>query len=299
MKECENISYEQLKSNNQNLSFSYLEEQLKEAINLSTFNLDTLKTLELYDDKTGYNNAANILSNNNSFPGIDIAVFGDSINIIKKRLTLNNISILEAYNKAIDIYKDYYQYEEIKGLYRETIQTIPEEAFREALANGIIHRSWDINSHIRVAMYNDKIEIYSPGGLPKGCDKNDYLKGFVSIRRNPILSNIFYRLKIVELFGTGIARINNCYKDSIQKPIFNISENTIVITLPICSSTAAIGKDENIIYQAIKQNGKLSSGSLLEYVPFGKSKLKELLKKMVNSGVIKTCGNGRGTKYYI
>lgn len=82
--EGKKMSYEELCSPLQQLSFSYLETRLKEHIHIEKFNVDTLKTLNLYDEKKGYNNAANILSDNNTFPGIDIAKFGDSINIIKK-----------------------------------------------------------------------------------------------------------------------------------------------------------------------------------------------------------------------
>ena len=82
------------------MDFHYLENKLKEHIDIKIFNQDTLKTLNLYNVQIGYNNAANILSDNNSFPGIDIAKFGDSINIIKKRLLLENMMLL---SKRIEI----------------------------------------------------------------------------------------------------------------------------------------------------------------------------------------------------
>lgn len=237
------MNYEELSSKSQGLEFNYLAEKLKQHIQIESFNNDTLKTLNLFNEKNGYNNAANILSDNNTFPGIDIAIFGDTINIIKKRITLENISILKMYEKAIETYKDYYQYEEINGSYRNKVELIPEEAFREALANALIHRSWDLNARIRISMFNDKIEISSPGGLPNGITKDEYLKGMISSRRNPIISNVFYRLGIVEIFGTGILRINQTYENSIKKPIFNVSANTIQIILPIHDKNYAMEKD--------------------------------------------------------
>ena len=81
--------------------------------------------------------------------------FGDSINIIKKRLILENMSILEMYDIAVQTYKDYYQYEEIEGSYRKKVEFIPEEAFRESVTNALIHRSWDFNSKIRIYIWND------------------------------------------------------------------------------------------------------------------------------------------------
>ena len=178
--------YEDLPSNNQNLNFDYLESKLKDVIHI-----DTLKTLNLFNNNL-FNNAANILSNNNSFPGIDIAVFGKNINIIKKRFILENISILEMYDKAILAYTDYYQYEEIEGSYRKKIELISEEAFREAVANALIHRAWDLNSKIRISMFEDRIEISFPGGLVNGITRDEYLSGMISSLRNPIISNVFF-----------------------------------------------------------------------------------------------------------
>lgn len=65
-------------------------------------------------------------------------------------------------------------------------------------------------------MFDDRIEIYSPGGIPIGITEYEYLKGMILIQRNPIMSDVFYRLGIAEIFGTGILRINNTYEDSIK-----------------------------------------------------------------------------------
>ena len=296
--EGKKINYEDLPSNNQNLNFDYLEYKLKKVIHIDTFNTDTLKTLNLFNNNL-FNNAANLLSNNNSFPGIDIAVFGKNINIIKKRFILENMSILEIYDKSIQAYIDYYQYEEIDGSYRKKVELIPEEAFRESVANALIHRAWDLNSKIRISMFEDRIEISSTGGLVNGITRDEYLSGMISSLRNPIISNVFFRLGIVEIFGTGILRIINSYKQSIKKPIFNTSTNTIQIILPVFNSNSSLKEDENMIYQILKQNGSLSIGQIIPLVPYGRSKAKQIIKKMVKDNVIKISGKGRGTKYYI
>ena len=297
--ESKKMSYEELQSELQELKFECLATKLKEHIHIENFNNDILKTLNLISINNGYNNAANILSDCNTFPGIDIAKFGDNINIIKKRQILENMSLLKMYDIAIETYKDYYQYEEIDGSYRKKIELIPEEAFREALANALIHRLWDINAKVRISMFDDKIEISSPGGLPKGITEDEYLKGMLSVQRNPIISNVFYRLGIVEIFGTGILRINSTYDDSIKKPIFNISPNTIKIILPIKDSNYPIDKDQEIIYKILSKSTKMSISEIMPYVPFGKSKAKELLKRMENEGIVKVSGKGRATKYHL
>ena len=63
-------------------------------------------------------------------------------------------------------------------------------------------------------MYNDKIEISSPGGLPKGVSEEVYKNGGISIPRNPIIASIFFQLHLIERFGTGIRRINEAYREN-------------------------------------------------------------------------------------
>ena len=194
-----NIDYEELPAENQKLTFVFLEKKAKEEIGIETLSRDVLKTLNLYSDTQGYNRAAELLADKNEYPGIDIARFGDDINTILKRKTIQHQSVLHELEKAISIFRDYYQYEEIKGIYRQNIELIPETAFREAVANGLMHRTWDVNAQIRVLMFDDRVEITWPGGLPAGLPEEEYLKGNVSVLRNPILGNIFYRLHLVEI----------------------------------------------------------------------------------------------------
>ena len=223
-----NISFEELPCKDQELSFKILQCKLKENIYIETFNQDTLKTLNLYDNINGYNNAAGLLADKNHFSGIDIVKFGENISIIQKRVTFEHISVLEIYEKALAVFRDYYQYEVIQGADRKMVEKIPEAAFREAIANALIHRVWDINSHIRVSMFDDRIEVVSPGGLPAGITAEEYLSGKLSILRNRNLANVFYRLGLVEIFGTGITRIKQLYAESLIKPEFEVSENADV-----------------------------------------------------------------------
>ncbi len=64
------------------------------------------------------------------------------------RETVSRVSVPEQYDKAVSCFERYYQYEEISGTERKTVELIPEAACREAVANALIHREWDINSHI-------------------------------------------------------------------------------------------------------------------------------------------------------
>ena len=105
--------------------------------------------------------------------------------------------------QVLQMFRRYYQYEKIEGTERNVVDKIPEKAFREAIANALVHRMWDVKASIKVSMYSDRIEINSPGGLPEGINEEEYLNGQISILRNPIIGNVFFRLKYIEKFGTG------------------------------------------------------------------------------------------------
>ena len=293
-----NQYYEELKAKNQNLEFNILKKELEEKLFLNNFSKDILKTLNLYDEKNGYNNAAELLADKNTFSGVDIAKFGKNIDEILDRNLLLNISIILQYKKTLEVFNRYYKYEQIIGSERIEKELIPERAFREVIANALIHRTWDVNSNIRISMYEDKLEVSSPGGLPSGISEKEYLNGQISQLRNPILANIFFRLKYIEMFGTEIRRINESYKDYLVKPAFEIFENSIKITLPITKTKLFLTTDERIIMDILEKGNILSSGEILEKVEFKKDKLNRLLKKLIQKNYIDVMGNGRGTKYF-
>lgn len=297
--EGKNIRFEELPCKDQKLSFEILQSKLKEKIQIETFNKDTLKTLNLYDDVNGFNNAAGLLADKNHFPGIDIVKFGENISIIQKRITFENTSILDIYEKTLNVFRDYYQYEVIQGADRKIVEKIPEAAFREAIANALIHRVWDVDSQIRVSMYDDKIEVVSPGGLPSGITEDEYLSGKLSVLRNRNLANVFYRLGFVEIFGTGITRIKQIYSEASVKPSFEVSENAIQIVLPIYEENTNLTEDEKVVYKLLSKNMLKSMSEIVPYILFGKSKTIKLLKDMEEKGVITIEGKGKGTKYKI
>ena len=292
-----NQYYEELKARKQNLKFEVLTKELEEKLSLKNFSKDVLKTLNLYDDKNGYNNAAELLADKNTFSGTDIAKFGKNIDEILDRNLFTNISIISQFQNTLEVFNRYYKYEQILGSERIEKELIPEKAFREVIANALIHRTWDVNSNIRISMYEDKIEVSSPGGLPSGISEKEYLNGQISQLRNPILANIFFRLKYIEMFGTGIRRINESYKNFAVKPVFEIFENSIKITLPITKTELFLTTDEKIIMDILEKGNILSSSEILEKVEFKKDKLNRILKNLIQKNYIDVIGNGRGTKY--
>jgi ATP-dependent DNA helicase RecG len=184
------------------------------VVGIEGFNTDTLRTLGLYKNGS-YNRAAQLLADENDIASsyIDMVRFGDTESIFLERKMIKDCSLLMQFDEAMDFFDRWYHpYEEVAGAYRETRIYIPKDGFREALANAIIHRDFMINSFVRIAMYEDRIEITSPGSLPQGISEEDFLSGKVSVPRNKLIAGVFNRLDIIELFATGIKRIRAEYE---------------------------------------------------------------------------------------
>lgn len=295
----DNMSFEDLPSPAQDLTFESFFRIIQQKLKLESLSTDVLKTLGFYTKKGEFNHAAALFADKNNFSGIDMVRFGASISEILDRDILTNKSILEEYNQAIFFFEKYYQYEKIEGMERNLIERIPIEAFRETLANAIVHRVWDIPAHIRIAMYPDRIEIYSPGGLPSGISKEEYLKGYISRLRNPIIANVFFRLHLIEMFGTGIKRIMDCYEEYDVKPIFDISENNICVTLPVVDRKKEVNSDEMTILEILSKGIRLSSSELVLKSGFGKNKVVRLIGSLLEKNYVQKEGSGRGIKYYL
>ncbi len=294
----ENIYFEELPySHDVPLSFNRLEEQLDKELKVPKLTEDVLKTLGLYTKDGQFNNAAGIFADKNIFPGIDIVRFGRSISEILERQTIDRQSLLSLYEEALIVFRRYYQYQEIIGSKRQLVEKVPEKAFREALANALVHRTWDVQNHIRIAMFDEHIEIHSPGGLPSGISEEEYLNGYVSSLRNPIIGSILFRLNYIEMFGTGIRRINDLYRDSELKPSFNVSANSIQVILPVVNRLPELITDEKVIFDLLAGGRKLASSEIVAASGFSKNKVIRLLNELIDKKYIKVEGQGRGTRY--
>lgn len=297
--EGNNQSYEEITSKKQNLTFTYLEKELIDNLSIKGLNEDILRTLDLYTNESQYNNAAALLADKNDYKGVDIVRFGKDIDEIMDRNIIENMSILKMLKESVDMYKKYYQYEKIEGTTRTLVSRVPENAFREAIANALIHRVWDVNTYIKVSMFEDRIEIVSPGGLPSGLGKDEYLNGQISLLRNPIIGNLFFRLRYIEKFGTGIKRINKSYIDSITKPKYKVYDNSICIELPTLLVTQNLTEDEEFLVSLFQGNIKLSRTDLESKSGLGKAKIIRTINSLIEKNIIARSGKGRSTKYYI
>ena len=294
--EGQNLTFDATGSREHELAFSRLESRMRDVLGVGALTDDMLRTLELKDGGGAYTVAGELLADTNSFSGVDMARFGESISIFLDRETYDHCSVLEQYDAALALYRKYYQYDKVEGATRKTYELVPEGAFREALANAIVHRTWDVSAHVRVSMFQDRIEISSPGGLPSGISEEEYLNGQVSKFRNPILGNVFFRLRLIERFGTGVLRIRDAYKGSERQPQFKVFENSILVILPLFSEEMNLSDDEGRVYRELVGRS-LQMSELTEKTGFGRTKIQEILAGLVDKGYASVSGRGRGTRY--
>lgn len=292
----EHVSFDALVAKEQDLAFGHLEKELASKLGLKPLDQNSLISLELMTPSGEYCNAAALLADSNHFPGIDIARFGESINIINARHTFEHMSVLEQMQRTLEVFDTYYAYEEIVGFERIAKTLVPREAFREAIANALVHRCWDVRANIKVGMFADRIEITSPGGLPAGITEELYLAGGPSVARNPILANVFFRLGHIERFGTGIPRILDEYAHETVSPSFALRDSSITVMLPV-TVLENVTLDEEAILAVLAKGSALTRSQISEKTQLSKSKAIRTLNALVGKKLITKVGEGRSVRY--
>ena len=292
----EHVSFDALVAKEQDLAFGHLEKELASKLGLKPLDQNSLISLELMTPSGEYCNAAALLADSNHFPGIDIARFGESITSINARHTFEHMSVLEQMQRTLEVFDTYYAYEEIVGFERIAKTLVPREAFREAIANALVHRCWDVRANIKVGMFADRIEITSPGGLPAGITEELYLAGGPSVARNPILANVFFRLGHIERFGTGIPRILDEYAHETVSPSFALRDSSITVMLPV-TVLENVTLDEEAILAVLAKGSALTRSQISEKTQLSKSKAIRTLNALVEKGLVTKVGEGRSVRY--
>lgn len=127
---------------------------------------------------------------------------------------------------------------EKKAQYRVDKPDYSERAVTEALVNALIHRDYLVmGSEVHIDMYDDRLEIYSPGGMYRGKPIQECgLDEIDSVRRNPIIADLFHRMKFMERRGSGIKKILDetaklpGYTEEL-KPTFHSTHSSFFVTL--------------------------------------------------------------------
>ena len=118
-----------------------------------------------------------------------------------------------------------------EGVYRVDHPDYPDIAIREAYVNALIHRDYYIEGSVLVSMFDDRLEFMSLGGAMPGVTHDLMLAG-VSVTRNEKLAQVFYRLNIIEAYGTGIPRIFGAYENCAAQPEIPVIDGGFLIRIP-------------------------------------------------------------------
>ena len=229
IKETDGEKYEDVRSLNQELTFVETEKEFR-AYNVS-FGISQQKTLGLMNTDGIYTNLG-LLFSDQCIHSVKLAVFeGAEKAMFKDRREFIG-SLPKQLNDVFDFIDRYNRNRsEMEGLRRIDKRDYPVEAVREALLNALIHRDYSFSDSTLISIFDDRIEFVSIGGLARGITFNDIMLG-VSVARNRNLANVFYRLTLVEAYGTGVPKIMRNYADYAAKPQIEVSDNAFKITLP-------------------------------------------------------------------
>ena len=229
IKETDGDRFEAMRSMNQELTFETTEKEFQ--LRKIEFGTQQMRTLKLIDQDGLYSNLAMLLSDQ-CVHTIKVAVFqGKDQTVFKDRREFAG-ALMKQMNDVYE-YIDFHNqtHATIEKLLRIDVRDYPEIAVREALLNLLVHRDYAFSASALISIYEDRMEFVSIGGLMPGIDLEDVMAG-ISVCRNPDLANVFYRLHLIEAYGTGISKIIGAYADEEEKPVIETTRNTFKIILP-------------------------------------------------------------------
>ena len=229
IKETDGDRFEAMRSMNQELTFETTEKEFQ--LRKVEFGMQQMRTLKLIDQDGLYSNLAMLLSDQ-CVHTIKVAVFqGKDQTVFKDRREFAG-ALMKQMNDVYD-YIDFHNqtHATIEKLLRIDVRDYPEIAVREALLNLLVHRDYAFSASALISIYEDRMEFVSIGGLMPGIDLEDVMAG-ISVCRNQDLANVFYRLHLIEAYGTGISKIIGAYADEEEKPVIETTRNAFKIILP-------------------------------------------------------------------
>ena len=317
IKETDGDHFEEMRSLNQELTFEAAQKEFE--LRDIKFGSQQMQTLKMIDKEGIYSNLGLLLSDQ-CVHTIKVAVFqGKDQEVFKDRREFTG-SLLQQMNEVHEFIDFRNQtHATINGLLRTDIRDYPEVAVREALLNLIVHRDYSFSASALISIYEDRIEFVSVGGLVPGMELEDIMVG-LSVCRNQNLANVFYRLKLIEAYGTGMRKIIRAYKNQEAQPVIESTKNAFKIILPninieseekkTLSEPITLNKqlEEKIeklqdrkgeILEYIKMNGDITREDAEELLGISASTTLRILKKMVEDGILLKQGKARNTKYIL
>ena len=317
IKETDGDSFESMRCLNQELTFEAVKKEF--ALRKVEFGLQQMRTLKLIDQDSLYSNLGLLLSDQ-CVHTIKVAVFqGTDQTIFKDRREFTG-SLMQQMNEVYDFIDFRNQTRAtIERLLRIDVRDYPEIAVREALLNLLVHRDYSFNASALISIYADRIEFVSIGGLMPGIDMEDIMIG-ISVCRNQELANVFYRLHLIEAYGTGMGKIMRAYEGMEEKPSIEITPNAFKVVLPNINAKYETGKfsapkAESITSSAVKaekimsneervleyarSHGAITRNDVIELLEVSTSTASRVIRKMVKSNLLKQNGKARNTNYTV
>lgn len=300
IKETDGDEFESMRSLNQELTFEEVSKAFS-ARNIPFMEIQ-MKTLGLINENGIYTNLALLLSD--QCPHIiKAATFcGKTQDEFQDRKEFRG-SLLKQLSDAYGYLDMRNQTKAVfEGLLRIDLKDYSAAALREALLNAIVHRDYSNLAGTLISIYSDRVEFVSYGGLAGGVTMEDVMNG-LSVCRNRKLADVFYRLKLIEAYGTGLQKIKNAYADKNADAVFMAAPSSFKVILPNMNclesgkSNPQIHADEERVLQLIEEKGSVSRSEIQLYLGLSKPSATRLMKKMKDSGMVTTTGTGRNLRY--
>lgn len=196
-----------------------------------------------------------------------------------------------------------------EGVYRFEQYEIPPAVFREAIANAVTHRNYLDASAIQVLVFDDRLEITSPGMLYGGLTV-ELIKTGKSKIRNKAIAEVLAQMGLIESWGTGIQRmIEGCRKAGIPEPIFEELGDSFRVTVyrnrPIQVVSSKVEADQGY-YQTNRDKvlkeltqRDLGRKAIENLTGLSKTASINLINQLLADGVVRTTGRGRSTRYQL
>ncbi len=246
-----------------------------------------------------YNYMAELLSDINDISIKVVTFAGVDKSVMVKRTEYGNKCLITAVNDVLE-YMNVINETKVKlgGIKRVEESYFDYACFKEAWLNACVHTRWTEKIPPAVYIYDDRIEIVSNGGLPKALNKDDFFKG-VSKPVNSALLNIFTNLDLIDQTGHGIPLIISKY----GKDAFYISDNTIIVTIPINKELlennnsnndyTELNDNEKKVLDKMKNNSRITISELVDEVNISESYVEKIIRKLKKEDYIYRVGSNK------
>lgn len=270
-----------------------------------------LRKLKLIDDDGGYKRACVILFGNDpkKFNGsafLKIGKFGDTSSELLSQDVIEG-NAFELADKTLEVLDKKYFIRNITydGLQRVETPEYPYEAIREVLFNSIVHRVYE-STPITVRIYDDRMEIWNLGELPRQLTPKDLKGKHDSFPRNELLADVFYKGGHIEAWGRGTIKvIEECEKHGLLEPLIEERNGGVSVTIfkdiynEKYLSHLDINDRQKKAIQYVKENGGITNAVYRdEYEVTDRTALRDI-EELVDLNILKKEGAGRSTKYLI